>query len=288
MVSHQVNPLEIHSILIYEIDSSFAATIEDYYISNSFENNLITATSYTMIYNEQDINKLEDFRFVRVYLEFAGNTLNALSKPLNLQKEDDAYQLFGTRYSQYAKSDVDLRYYDIINKDNSVVYRFFIGAGYPYGNAIAMPFEKKYFVGGANSIRAWQVRSLGPGSYVEEDQIFANQMADLKLELNIEYRFAMFWVLEGALFVDAGNIWAISPDDDRPGAILKLDEFYKETAVGTGVGARLDFSFFIFRLDLGIKTIDPAQPEGERWVLTGSNLSQWDSYGLNFGIGYPF
>lgn len=288
MVTHSLNPLEIHSILIYSIDSSFASSIEDYYISNSFKNNLITATSYTMNYNEQDINKAQDFRYIRYHLEFAGNTLYALSRPLGLKKEEGAYQLFGTRFSQYVKSDIDFRYYDVFNKEHSVVYRLFLGAGYPYGNAIAMPFEKKYFSGGSNSIRAWQVRSLGPGSYVEEDQVYANQMADLKLEMNIEYRFFIIWVLEGAFFVDAGNIWAITSADDRPGAVLQLNRFYKEIAVGTGLGARLDFSFFVFRLDLGIKTVDPAQALGKRWVLTGENLGKWSSYGLNFGIGYPF
>jgi len=173
--------------------------------------------------------------------------------------------------------------------DNSLVYRFFAGAGLPYGNSTALPFEKKYFSGGANSIRAWQVRSLGPGSFNEPtDRSYPNKTADIKLEANIEYRFKLFWLLEGAMFLDAGNIWAIDDNDKREGALFRFDSFYNDIAVGTGLGLRFDFSFFIFRLDMGLKLRDPAEPSDEKWILRNRNLNFANDVTLNIGIGYPF
>jgi outer membrane protein assembly factor BamA len=153
-----------------------------------------------------------------------------------------------------------------------------------------MPFEKKYFSGGSNGIRAWQVRSLGPGSYViPEDQLklYPNQLGDVKLEASLEYRFDLFKALKGAVFLDAGNIWAISSTDERPGAVFKPGTFYKEIAVGTGFGLRADLSYFIGRLDLGIKLRDPGTPDGPKWLIGYRNYT-WKDFVLNFGIGYPF
>jgi outer membrane protein assembly factor BamA len=166
-----------------------------------------------------------------------------------------------------------------------------MGAGYPLGNSTSLPYEKKFFSGGPNSIRAWSTRDLGPGSYVKpkSDSIFRypNEVADIKLEANIEYRFKVFWKLEGAIFIDAGNIWAIRPEDDRKGALFEWNRFYKEIAVGTGIGTRFDFSFFVLRLDFGLKLHDPALPEGKRWIPANRRYT-WDDAKIQFGIGYPF
>jgi outer membrane protein assembly factor BamA len=122
-----------------------------------------------------------------------------------------------------------------------------------------LPFEKKYFTGGANGIRAWQVRSLGPGNYKADVGSYPNQSSDIKIESNLEYRFKLLLMMEGAIFLDAGNIWAInSKEDGRDGAIFKINEFYKQIAVGTGFGMRFDFNYFLFRLDLGFKLRDPS------------------------------
>jgi outer membrane protein assembly factor BamA len=170
-----------------------------------------------------------------------------------------------------------------------MVYRIFMGAAFPYGNSITIPYEKQYFTGGANGIRAWQVRNLGPGSYNVYDDSNApdwpNQTADVKIEGNIEYRFDLFWLLEGALFLDAGNIWSLNKDDDRPGSVFEWNRFYKEFALGTGFGLRMDFSFFVFRFDLGMKVRDPAQAEGSRWVFMNSDYNRPQ---FNIAIGYPF
>ncbi|MCD6347618.1 MAG: BamA/TamA family outer membrane protein, partial [Bacteroidales bacterium] len=167
---------------------------------------------------------------------------------------------------------------------------FFAGAGYPYGNVDVLPFEKKYFSGGANGIRAWQVRSLGPGSYVQPDDqadLYPNQLGDVKLETNLEYRFDLFWSLKGAVFLDAGNIWSIVPAEDQPGSNFEFSRFYKEIAVGTGAGIRLDLSFFVIRLDLGIKLKDPGIIGGPSWIPFTRPYSKTD-FVLNFAIGYPF
>jgi outer membrane protein assembly factor BamA len=241
-----------------------------------------------MTYTNQNLQKSKDFIYFKFNAESAGNILYSAFKVGGASKTNGVYELFNTSFAQYLRGDVDFRHYNIINAGNSLVYRLFAGAGLPYKNSTALPFEKKYFSGGANSIRAWQVRDLGPGSYKElTHATYSNQTADIKLEANIEYRFKLFWVLEGALFVDAGNIWAINRSDDRAGALFMWDKFYKDIAVGSGFGTRFDFSFFIFRFDLGIKTRDPVYPAGQKWVFGNRNLSRGD-FVLNLGIGYPF
>jgi len=241
-----------------------------------------------VIYSNQNIQKSSDFIFVRLNAESAGNLLYSLYKVGGIDNSDGQYSLFNTDFSQYLRGDIDFRFYNVVDEDNSIVYRIFAGVGYPYSNSTALPFEKKYFAGGANSIRAWQVRNLGPGSYKElSPGYYPNQTADIKLEANLEYRFKMFWLLEGALFLDAGNIWSITRDDDREGALFEWDKFYKDIAIGTGFGARFDFSFFIFRLDLGVKALDPAADEGNKWIPGSRKLTR-DDITLNLGIGYPF
>jgi outer membrane protein assembly factor BamA len=195
--------------------------------------------------------------------------------------------VLNTRFAQYVKGDFEYRYGHMINKSSSVVGRAFFGIGVPFGNFNVLPFEKKYFTGGANGIRAWQVRSLGPGSYKAPSDIYPNQSSDIKLEANLEYRFKMFWRMEGAFFTDAGNIWAINYKDNREGAVFKVNEFYKQIAVGSGFGIRFDFTYFLFRLDLGMKMRDPSLPEGKRFIPGNYQLSS-DQFNLSFAIGYPF
>jgi outer membrane protein assembly factor BamA len=191
------------------------------------------------------------------------------------------------------RGDLDFSYYNIIDKQNTFVYHLFIGLGYPYGNSKTLPYEKKFFVGGPNSIRGWNTRDLGPGSYVEKDTArssvfyFPNKNGDLKLEANIEYRFKVIWKMEGAIFLDMGNIWAVRKDGNKPDAEYSWSRFYKEIAVGSGFGARFDFSFFLLRLDFGIKLRDPALPDGDRWIPVFKDFGLKDLH-LKFGIGYPF
>jgi outer membrane protein assembly factor BamA len=198
-----------------------------------------------------------------------------------------SYTIFKQPFAQFVKSDFDIRYNRIINDVSSLVYRVFVGAGIPYGNSYAMPFEKQYFEGGANGIRGWQVRSLGPGSYSTTNSVYTNQTGDIKIETNLEYRFKLFSILEGATFVDAGNIWAIKNDIDRPGAQFKFNNFFNDLAIGTGIGLRFDLKFVILRTDVGVKFRDPRYSGSTSWLFS-RNFSTRNDMAMVIAIGYPF
>jgi outer membrane protein assembly factor BamA len=287
--NHSLNPIELNFVQILDSTAEFNNDIKDTYLQYSYTDHLVSVTSYSYEFSNQNLNKTTDFKYFRLNLESAGTILSLYNKLIGASKKDDYYTLFGIRYSQYVRGDIDYRYYQILNKGNSLVYRIFAGIGYPFGNAIAIPFEKRYFVGGANSIRGWQARSLGPGNYRDTSLTvkFPNYTGDIKLEANIEYRFKLFWLLEGALFADIGNIWAITKNDERPGALFKFDTFYKDLAVGSGLGLRFDLKFFIFRTDLGLKMRDPSRDVGNRWIFTHKSIIAKD-FALNLAISYPF
>jgi outer membrane protein assembly factor BamA len=201
------------------------------------------------------------------------------------------YTFANLLYNQYFKSDIDLRYNWFFNKNVSLVMRSFTGVIVPYGNTDFSPIEKQYFVGGSNDLRAWWARSIGPGAYVLDDQTLQlknyYQNGDIKLLANVELRHNILWRLNGALFVDVGNIWNIYSNPSFPDGQFRFDTFYNQFAIGAGYGLRLDFTFFIIRFDLAFKFRDPSIPSSNKWVY-----SQSDNYYkkpiLNFGIGYPF
>ncbi len=287
--THIINPVELNLVRLPFSTPLFDSTIHFYNLEASFKDHLVSETNYSFVYNNQDLRLTRDFVYFRVNAEIAGNTLAAISNLAQRPKKNGFYQVGGTEFAQYFKTDIDLRYYKMLYGDNSLVYRFFAGAGLPYGNSSALPFIKKYFSGGANSIRAWQVRSLGPGSFNEPaNRSFPNRTADIKLEANLEYRFKLFWLMEGAMFLDAGNIWAINHNDKREGALFRFSRFYNDIAVGTGLGLRFDFSFFIFRVDMGLKIRDPAEPIDRRWIPLNRGFNFNNDLAFNIGIGYPF
>ncbi|OFX83419.1 MAG: hypothetical protein A2W99_13020 [Bacteroidetes bacterium GWF2_33_16] len=284
---HSIRLVEFNAVKLPFVTSDFKTYIEKTLLSSSYENHLVSVTSYSLLFNNQDIKKNRNFYYLRLNSELSGNILTAFKQIIDAPKVDGSYQIFGIPFSQYFKTDVDFRYYQILNETNSFVYRLFVGGAVPYGNSQSIPFEKKYFSGGANSIRAWNVRDLGPGSF-SGDTIskYPNQTADLKLEVNFEYRFKLFWILESALFLDAGNIWSIK-EDNREGAFFNKNEFYKEIAIGSGLGFRFDLSFVILRLDIGLKLRDPSLPSDKRWII-GNRSFMRDDLTFNIGIGYPF
>jgi outer membrane protein assembly factor BamA len=249
---------------------------------------MILGGSYSFIFSNQKLTSSKDYWFVRVNAEAAGNMLGLVSKAAGLEKTEGSYNILKQPFAQYIRADIDFRYNVTLNDASSVVYRGFIGAGIPYGNSRAIPFEKQYFGGGANGIRAWQVRTLGPGSYVPADSTFLNQTADIKIEANAEYRFKLFWILEGALFVDAGNIWLTSKDITRTGAEFSFKKFYKDLAVGSGLGIRLDLDFVLLRTDMGVKLRDPWIQEGSKWIIMNRPYSFRNDVTFVIGIGYPF
>ncbi len=285
--THFINPIEIYLVKIFDFNPDFQEQIENLYIRYSYENQLMSVFSYDLTFNNQNINKTRSFSYFWLNLETSGNIPNMIYKATEQEQIDGAYNFIGVEFAQFAKADLDYRYYQIFNENQSLVYRGFFGIGLPYGNSIrGLPFIKKYFIGGANDIRAWRVRTIGPGSYSNPETNY-DQIADMKIMFNLEYRFKLISFIEGAIFLDAGNIWAIDEKDDRPGAIFKWDSFYKEIALGTGFGTRFDFSFFIIRFDFGIPLYDPVYSENERWLGTFDTFELSD-FTFNFGIGYPF
>ncbi len=286
-ITNVINPVEINAIQLTDTTNEFMNSIRGTYLENSYKDFFITESNYSFIFNNQDIKKNRDFVYFRTNAEIGGNILSAYSKLTKRDTVEGSYMVFNNEFAQFVKFNFDFRYYNIIDKNQWLVCRLFAGIGYPYGNSEALPFVKQYFSGGANSIRAWQVRSLGPGSYLDKDLTYPNQSAGLKLEANLEYRFDIFWLLEGAFFIDAGNIWSINKEDDRQGAVFEYKSFYKDIAIGTGIGTRLDFSFFLFRIDFGLKTYDPVKQKGQKWITERKKIL-WDDWMLNVGIGYPF
>lgn len=289
--THQLIPIDFNYVRLPEgiKDTALWNDIKDTPLRNSYEDHTILAARYVFEFSNQRIEKRGDFVYLRATLEPAGNLISGI-KSLTSAENDST--LFQVPYFQYVKSDIDLRLYRQITPDNKIVYRFFVGVGYPVGKSETLPFEKMYFSGGPYGIRAWSTRTLGPGSVSDtiSTAIYANNLGDIKLEMNFEYRFKLFWKLEGAFFVDAGNIWTIKKYPSRPGTSFEWNRFYNEIAVGTGLGARFDFSFLLIRTDFGIKLRDPAIQEGSRWIdFSGTaDKSLGKRFVFQFGIGYPF
>jgi hypothetical protein len=287
--TNYVNPLQLNLIKMKEIDSLFKARIDtSSYLTYSYQDVMILGGSYSFVFNNQKIKKSNDYWFLRFNAETSGNMLALAGRIAGYDKRNDTLTVFGLSYAQYIRADLDIRYNFIINDASSIVYRGFVGAGIPYGNSKAIPFEKQYFGGGANGIRAWQVRTLGPGSYKPDTKGFLNQTADIKIEGNVEYRFDLFWILEGAVFMDLGNIWSYNKDPVREGTKFYINKFYKDLAVGTGAGLRFDLSFVLLRMDLGMKLRDPWLPEGSRWIIMNQPYNFRRDFTVVLAIGYPF
>lgn len=265
---------------------------DDPYLQSVFNNNFVTSFKGGFIFNNQGDLRRKNYTYVKWdVLELAGTFLDMLNKAAGTQPNDSGYRtFFGVQYFEYAKTYIDVRYNKYIDMNNRLATRLAIGVAVPYGNSPDyIPFDKRFFTGGANSIRAFLPRSIGPGSYTTTDGS-PDRSGDVKLEANIEHRFNIYNnFIEGALFTDVGNIWRIKPDG-REGAEFRLNEFYKQLALGSGLGLRLNLDFLILRLDAAVPLLDPREPEGERFVLTNySDLGQlFRKTIFNFGVGYPF
>ena len=227
----------------------------------------------------------------KVNLETAGNLLRGLSSLFSWNKnEDGQYSFLNIAYAQYAKGDVDYTHNFSLDKNNTIVLHAALGVAYPYGNSTILPFEKRYFSGGANSVRGWSVRSLGPGSYTGADGKinFINQTGDMKLDINAEYRTYLFWKFNGALFIDAGNIWTLREYDDQPGGQFRLNKFLSQMAASYGVGVRLNFDYFILRFDMAMKAINPAYETSDKQHFPILHHDLGRDFTFHFAVGMPF
>ena len=273
------------------------------WISETFKTEYLDNTSNQNVilrYNYEDLFIMKmGFGYVynngivalKTNVETAGNILGACSKIFGGSKNDlGQYKLFNIAYAQYVKGDFDYTQQILKGTNDQLVFHIGLGIAYPYGNATVLPFEKRYFSGGANSVRGWTVRSLGPGRYKDKDGRinFITMTGDLKLDLNLEYRMKLFWKFNGAIFADAGNIWTLRDYPDQPGGQFKFKNFLSDLAVSYGAGLRLNFDYFILRFDLGMKAINPAfEIESEaHYPFVHPKLSR--DLAFHFAVGMPF
>lgn len=288
--AHVLYPADINLVKVNttpEFDEQLEQESERY--QDQYTDHLILGLKYSYIFNNQEINKIKNFMYLRGNFEAAGNLLNLLVGITGQPVNDEGYNtLFGIRYSQYIKANIDYRYYFVFDKQHSVAMRGFAGVAIPYGNSIDIPFEKAYIGGGANGMRAWALRYLGPGSYTLPDDRSNDieRTGDIMFEFNFEYRFPIYKFFTGGLFYDVGNIWLTSVNETFPGGKFEFKNMFSELAMDIGAGIRLDFSYFIFRVDFAQRLRDPAFPKNERWVI--GNYDNWFNPIINLGIGYPF
>ncbi len=297
--THRFDLLEINYVYMPWISRTFKEQYLDSLgktnaiLKYNYENLLITKLGYTYAYNSLGTATTSTYGknafTLKFNIETAGNLLQGVTGLFGPLYTDDGKRKFcGIAYAQYIKGDFDFSKSFRIDKNNSVAIHAAFGIAYPYGNSNILPFEKRYFAGGANSVRGWSVRSLGPGEYDGADRSinFINQSGDLKLDLSIEYRAYLFWKFNGALFIDAGNIWTIRNYADQPGGAFRLNNFYRQIAVAYGLGLRMNLDFFIIRFDAGMKAINPAYHGRGHYPLFHPVFSR--DFAFHFAVGLPF
>lgn len=296
-IQHRIDLLDISYLYLPWISSQFQEDYinkdkDNYILKYNYENRLIVRMGYNYSYNSAGgalVNNTitTNSYSIRAGFESAGNILYGISKMINMRKNKDGeYAILGIPYAQYLKGDFDFAKNIIIDHRNSLAFHAGIGIAVPYGNAKVVPFEKRYFSGGANSVRGWSVRNLGPGSFAGDGN-FMNQSGDIKLDASIEYRTRLFWKFRGVAFIDAGNIWTIREYENQPGGVFEFDKFYKQIAVAYGLGLRLDLDFFVLRFDGGMKAINPKYKKAkERYPIIHPRFSR--DFAFHFAVGYPF
>nr|MBI1229074.1 BamA/TamA family outer membrane protein [Cytophagales bacterium] len=290
-VYHEINPISINFVNLSRTSPVFEEILENNpFLRLSFEQQFIAGVTYSFAYNKlMDVERTHSI-FFGANLDLSGAGLNLLNE---LVGSDNPNQFLGFNYAQYNKGDIDFRYYLRFSEESLIAARLFGGVGLPYGNSVSLPFVKQFFSGGPNSVRAFRIRSLGPGSYVPETADvggFFDQAGDIRIEGNIEYRFPIASYFKGALFADAGNVWLVNENEALPGGKFSSN-WLRELGVGVGLGLRVDVDFFVLRFDLATPLRKPYLPEGERWERSFRfDEGEWRSENLifNFAIGYPF
>ena len=259
----------------------------------SYEDLFIVRLGYTYTYNSSGATTLKTSQrnsySIRFNIEESGNLLYLFSRMINgSPKNGEAYQMANISFAQYVKTDFDYAKNFMIDDRNALVFHVGVGVAVPYGNSKSLPFEKLYFSGGANSVRGWSVRSLGPGGYRGDSNSldYVNHTGDIKLDLNLEYRTHLFWKLNGAAFVDAGNVWTIRNREMQPEGLFKFNRFYKQLAVAYGLGLRFDLDFLIIRFDGGMKAINPMYTRRDRYPIISPDFKR--DFAFHFAVGYPF
>ncbi len=290
---HQLNIIDVTYVSPNNVSAEYKEDVlADPSLGKVIEKQLIFGSTYSYTFTNTMLKRRKNTFYFNGEVDLAGN-ITGLLTGANI-KQGDTIKVFDVPFSQYVKVKADFRHYLKLGKESELASRIIVGAGFAYGNSSTLPTTKQFVVGGTNSIRAFRARSLGPGSYqapLTSNSYLPDQSADIKLEFNTEYRAKIYGLMKGALFVDAGNIWLLNADPNKPGAELSKD-FMKQIAVGAGAGLRFDFSFLILRTDLAFPIRKPYLPEGQRWVVNaidfGSGSWRKENLILNIAIGYPF
>ena len=293
--THQFNFVDINYIYLPWISDRFKEEFlnRSSVLKSSYEDQFIVDWSYSCLYSTYNSRRPNrSYLQWSLRVETAGNLLYGLSSLCGFSKNDDgAYVLWNIPFAQYAKADFFFTYRGVIQPKHHLVTHFGLGVVVPYLNTGSVPFIKRYFAGGANGIRGWQARTLGPGTFKGDgtSRAYDLQAGDIHLEANLEYRYKVLKFLELAAFTDAGNIWTIDDYEAQPGGVFDFKQFYKQIAWSYGVGIRIDLSVFIFRVDFGVKLYDPSRiDEGKAWRTAGNGLGWKNDMTFHFAIGYPF
>ena len=290
--SHYLAPINLNGVKLADVNYEF-----QHYLTHEtsqrkkdqYTSHLILGTRYSYTYNTQNIRKAGSFIYLRAELETSGNLISLFNNTKLMTTYDNHHELFGIRYAQYVRSSADFRQHIDLNNQSWLVFRQFVGVGIPYGNSQDLPFERSFYGGGANGLRGWLYRSVGPGGYIPEYEDDIEKTGDIQLEFNAEYRFPIHNIFNGALFIDAGNVWTFHPNESLPDGEFKFNSFYKQIALDAGFGLRIDVSFLILRLDLAYAMRNPYKNEsGSYWRFDDSILGNLFNLRLQAGIGYPF
>lgn len=285
-MQHILTPINLNTVKVdrNELFEYILSFEENQRVKDQYTSHLIFGLNYSFIFSNQNTLRARDIYFIKADIETSGNFLSLFNRTPLITTVNDYHEIFGIRYAQYVKLGIDLRYFHYFNKDD-LAFRLMAGYGIPYGNSRDMPFEKNYYAGGANGMRGWPFRGLGPGGYQNPTGTKVEQIGNIQLEFNAEYRFPIYNFLHGAVFTDIGNIWNSKSIETFPNSEFRFDTFYKQLAMDMGLGIRLDFSFFLIRFDFAIPCRDPKYDENQRWRFS---KWQWKDVVFNFGIGYPF
>ena len=286
--AHNFSPIYLNSVKIANINPVFQEYLDAETSQRKkaqYTSHLSLGLRYSLTYNTQRISKTGSFFYFKADFETSGNFLSLFNNTKLITENENGYhEIFGIRYAQYVRSSFDLRQHLDLGRDNWLVFRQFVGIGLPYGNSQDMPFERSFYGGGANGLRGWLYRTVGPGAYIPiSDDV--EKTGDMQLEFNAEYRFPIYNIFNGAFFVDAGNVWTYRPNESMPNGEFRFDSFYNEFAVDAGVGLRLDVSFLILRFDFAYAMRNPYMN-----IQTGSHwrFGQGNNFRFQVGIGYPF
>lgn len=286
---YQVYPAQLNVVKLFNLDDNFYKTLaNDPFLRNAYQNHFDLGSGATLYYTTNSaVNPQDTYFYSRLQFDIAGNILRAFS-PVMKKDSNGSGMIWNTPFSQFVRGELTLGQTWVFgrNSGHSLATRLLAGAGYAYGNSNALPFEKHFYGGGANSLRGWQARTVGPGCSPRDTSfVIPNQTGDMKLEANIEYRFKVVWKLAGAVFLDAGNVWTLRNDSTDNQSAFRWSTFGQSIAANWGAGVRLDLGFLLLRVDMGMKIHDPSRVN--KWVGPQGWFSK-GGYAMHFGVGYPF